>query len=52
MCDVQNFVKKAQLSYQSDKYWTALNDLPMNQGSPTKTTFMWDNDEFPLDSVV
>ena len=45
-------MRKALISYPSDKYWTALNDLPLNQATPSKVSFMWGNDEFPLDTVV
>ncbi|KAK7111041.1 macrophage mannose receptor 1-like [Littorina saxatilis] len=50
--DEYMFIKKNLKIYPADDYWTALNDLPLNQGAATKSSFMWGNDEFPIDEVV
>ncbi|KAK7498430.1 hypothetical protein BaRGS_00010384, partial [Batillaria attramentaria] len=50
-----NFVTQALKQYPSDAYWTALNDLPLNEPSNTPRgtgVFLWGNDEIPSDVVV
>nr|KAG5707635.1 hypothetical protein BaRGS_031017 [Batillaria attramentaria] len=53
--DEYNFVTQALKQYPSDAYWTALNDLPLNEPSNTPRgtgVFLWGNDEIPSDVVV
>ncbi|KAK7500748.1 hypothetical protein BaRGS_00007992, partial [Batillaria attramentaria] len=55
--DEYEFVKKGLLLNPSDAYWTALNDLPLNQPPNSNKVqgtgvFLWGSDEYTDDSVV
>ncbi|XP_076437155.1 C-type mannose receptor 2-like [Babylonia areolata] len=55
--DEYNFLRKTWEGVpgaipNSDMYWTALNNLPMNEGASTDPDWIWGNDEFPLKTVV
>ncbi|KAL8607109.1 hypothetical protein ACOMHN_008695 [Nucella lapillus] len=48
---LSTFLRKELMVHPSDGYWTALNDLTVNQPEHSDSTFMWGNDEFAGDVV-